>query len=85
NEVCAGWWRIDLAPVPTTLSSPTHEPMADLVPDHLGYGVPAGKANHFEIGPLPVGAWVVEATLEFADGQGGLIGQTTNFWNVVVR
>jgi hypothetical protein len=83
GEVCAAWWRIQLAPRPT---SPWghQEPFLDLVPAHLGSLLKPGKANHFELGSLPPGDWVVQSILEFADGHGNVIGQTTSFWNAVV-
>jgi hypothetical protein len=86
SNVCAAWWRIELAPRPT-VEWRNQEPFADLVPDRLldYYTGPPGKANRFDLAAIPPGDWVVHANLWFANGRGELIGQTTNFWNVVVR
>jgi hypothetical protein len=82
NDVCAAWWRIQLAVLPVTAGR-DQEPIADLVPARSGYDNP-GKANRFTLSELPPGNWVVQAGLEYADGKGNLIGQTTNFWNLVL-
>jgi len=87
NNLCAGWWRIVLAPrPPASESAPILEPLADLVPPNQArYEVPAGRANRFELAPIPPGDWVVRAELGFVDETGAAIGSTTNYWHLVVR
>lgn len=87
GNLCAGWWRIVLAPrPPTSESAPILEPLADLVPPNLNrYGVPADRANRFELALIPPGDWVVRAELGFVDQTGGAIGSTTNYWHLVIR
>ena len=86
--VCAGWWRIVVAPRPGERAGyqlPI-EPFADLVPRHgQAAGAKPGQANTFALGDLAVGDWVVRASLDFVDASGALIGQTTHYWNVVVQ
>lgn len=80
--ICAGWWTVALAPKPT--SEGRWEPFRDLVPERGDALLNPGHATAFELDRLPQGDWSVAAFLEFADGDGTLIGQTSSFWNVVV-
>lgn len=87
GAVCVGWWRIVLAPRPLiegAFALPL-EPFIDLVPSHAGDQVVAGRANSFVLDRIPAGDWVVRAEFDFADDSGGLLGQTTHYWHVVVH
>lgn len=87
DGVCAGWWRIVVAPRPQERAGyrlPL-EPFADLVSRHVAAaGAKPGQANTFALDTLPAGDWVVRASFDFLDASGALIGQTTHYWNVVV-
>jgi hypothetical protein len=87
GNVCAGWWRIVLAPRPPTTEGALYlEPLADLVPPRLNlYGVPPARANRFVLAPVPSGDWVIRATLDFVDERGAIVGSTNTYWNLVVR
>jgi hypothetical protein len=86
DDVCAAWWSIQLAPRPA-IEWHNQEPISDLVPDTLStyYNDPPGEANRFNLAPIPPGDWVVQANLWFGSGPNELVGQTSSFWNVVVR
>jgi hypothetical protein len=85
DNVCAAWWRIQIAPRPRS-EFENQEPISDLVPAHFDdYSVPAGKANRFQLAAILPGDWVVQARFSFGTSPGHLIGDTSSFWNVVVR
>lgn len=86
--VCAGWWRIVVAPRPQERGGYRlpMEPFADLVVRHVEEaGAKPGQANTFALDKLPAGDWVVRASFDFVDTTGTLVGQTTHYWNVVVQ
>lgn len=82
DDLCAAWWSVQLAAPAGPYQGP--EAFLDVVPAHPGYGDP-GKASRFRLDTLPTGNWVVAAGFEFVNSKGDPYGQTTNFWNVVVR
>ena len=86
DDVCAAWWRIQVAPTPASMWGP-FEAITDLVPDSLSayYDVPPGAANRFKLADVPPGDWVLEAHLWFAESRDNVIGQTWSIWHVVVR
>jgi len=85
RDICAGWWRVQLAPV-QTVDYRYREPITDLVPDtiHNYYGTSPAQANRFHLDVVPRGNWVIEAAFLFARSRDRLLGQTTHFWHVVV-
>ena len=86
GDVCAGWWRIQLAPTPESEWGP-FEAITDLVPDYLTdyYDMPPGAANRFKLADTPPGDWVLKADLWYADSRDKRIGQTSAIWHIVVR
>jgi hypothetical protein len=82
DDLCAAWWSVQLAARPGPDQDP--EPFLDLVPPYP-WPVNPGEANRFELDSLPPGDWVIGAWLEFANSNGDLNGQTTNYWSVLVR
>ena len=88
DHICAGWWRIVIAPHPLDAGGfrlPL-EPFADLVVPRIRVGgLAAAIANRFALDDLPAGDWVVRASFDVIDPTGSLVGHTTNYWNVVVQ
>lgn len=86
EDVCAGWWRVQIAPTPESEWGP-FEAITDLVPDSIDvyYDVPPGAANRYKLADVPPGDWVLNANLWFADARDRLIGQTSATWHIVVR
>lgn len=83
DRVCAGWWSIQIAPLPA-FEWQDQEPITDLVPPRGGYETPPGEANRFRLDAIPPGDWVLGAFLEFANERDDVMGQRTLFWHVVV-
>jgi len=83
DDVCAGWWAIDLAPRPAE-EFDYREPISDLVPGYGPYDRQPGQANRFVLAPIPPGDWVVGAFLSFGTRRDHVFGQISSFWNVVV-
>lgn len=86
DNVCAGWWGIDLAP-PGRDAFSSREPFLDVVPAHgQGEAVQPIRVNRFRLAAMPPGEWWLMAYLEFAESNSNEeVGLTTNFWHVVVR
>lgn len=85
DNVCAARWRIQLAPRPLSEFG-YQEPISDLVPDRLDANdLPLGKANRFQLAAIPPGDWVVRALFVFGTSPAETFGDTSSFWNVVVR
>ena len=88
DHLCAGWWQIVIAPHPLDAggSRLPLEPFADLVAPRIrAGGLVAAISNTFTLADLPAGDWIVRASLDVIDPTGSLVGQTTNYWNVVVQ
>jgi len=84
DDVCAGWWAADLAPV-QPIEWIGREPFLDLIAAHTqGEAVPPIRVNRLRLAVIPPGDWWVGVFLEFEDGH-DQIGSTSNYWHVVVR
>jgi hypothetical protein len=75
SDACAGAWSIVYGPIPSGFSSPlTLVPAGSLIATETGkrkgtgFDLPFAAQNRFGLTSLPVGEWIIRATLQFNEG-----------------